>query len=90
MKRSTLYALFITASALASPAFAAGDNCDKNLQVVKDGIATFSAPTESEKNDLLDLQAKAQSAKDAGNEKDCVALTGQAIKILQDNSKSKS
>lgn len=90
MKRTTLSALFITASILAAPVFAAGNNCESNLATVNNGIATFSAPTENAKDNLVALRDKAVAAQKAGDEKACVGYTGQAMDILSKNAKTKN
>ncbi|WP_347906132.1 hypothetical protein [Pseudomonas purpurea] len=84
MKRTALAGLFITAAMLASPAFAADkDLCDLNLQKLEDSIATLPATSENTTNNIKTMQARAQAAKKAGNDKKCVDETTQALQRIQ-------
>jgi hypothetical protein len=86
MKRTTLTGLFITASLLAAPVFAADDLCAVNLQKIKDEqtISTPAKPAVSDTNTAT--LEKAQAAHAKGDEKTCITET---TKILSDIEKSK-
>jgi hypothetical protein len=89
MKRSVLAGLLITGALLASPAFAAEDLCDVNLQKVKDGITSAGTIGEPAQGELLAAQRAAQMAKDNGDDKACIAESQRAIQILADAQKGK-
>jgi hypothetical protein len=86
MKRTTLTGLFITASLLAAPVFAADDLCAVNLQKIKDEqtVATPSKPAVADTNEATLKKAMAAHAK--GDEKTCITET---TKILSDIEKTK-
>lgn len=89
MKRSALAGLFITAAMLASPVFAASDLCDVNLQKVQDGITTAGTIGEPAQGELMSAQRAAQTAKDNGDDKACIAESQRALQILADAQKAK-
>ena len=80
MKRA---ALLITATLLASPAFA-DDLCSTNLQKVDDAVKTTTNNTQAQEQ-AMRLQEKAAQAQTAGNTKECIAHTEKALKLLKDN-----
>jgi hypothetical protein len=88
MKRSVLFGLFVTASLLASPSFAAEkDLCAVNLQTIKD--AETQIPQEM--SDQVEASVK-QAQKDhaLGTKKgtdDCIAETNQTIQDIKDANK---
>lgn len=80
MKRTALTGLFLTAALLASPVFAADDLCDTNLQRIKDDLTTGA--TDMGDDTLMSLkeaQKEAMAAKEAGDNKKCIALTEKAL-----------
>jgi len=85
MKRTALLypAALLSATLMASPVFAA-DLCDANLQKIKDTLATEKATlSESLKNEVTDLQTKAEQAKAAGDDKKCTEVSAMAVKRLE-------
>ncbi|MNF70220.1 hypothetical protein D3C76_751840 [compost metagenome] len=83
MKRIALSGLLITAALLASPVFAADDECDSNLQAVKDDITAAGEIGEPIKSQLEALVVQAEKAHKAGNEKACTDATEKAADLLE-------
>jgi uncharacterized protein YggE len=85
MKRSVLFGLFVTASLLASPSFAAENTqCDVNLQTIANGKAQIP-PEMTDQVEASVKQAKADQAK--GTKEgidDCIAETNDIIKTITD------
>lgn len=90
MKRSVLLGLFVTASMLASPAFAdsTADLCQVNLKTIQNAKSQIQAPEINAQIEADVQQAKAAQAKntDAGT-KECISLTTQAIQKIQNSTK---
>jgi hypothetical protein len=88
MKRSVLFGLFVTASLLASPSFAAEkDQCAVNLQSIEDAQAQIPAELSDQVADSV-KQAKADHA--LGTKKgtdDCIGETNETIKMIKDANK---
>lgn len=85
MKRATVAGLFITASLLTSPVFAADDLCAINIEKIQNMKPTTSQnPDQTGKISAALAGAKASQAK--GDNEDCIARTG---KILNDLSNTK-
>ena len=88
MKRSVLFGLFVTASMLASPSFAAEkDQCAVNLQSIEDAQAQIPAELSDQVADSV-KQAKADHA--LGTKKgtdDCIGETNETIKMIKDANK---
>ncbi|MBK5352640.1 hypothetical protein JFU37_08975 [Pseudomonas sp. TH41] len=88
MKRSVLFGLFVTASLLASPSFAADkDLCAANLKTIENAKAQIPQEMADQVADSV-KQAKADHAK--GTKKgmdDCVAETNQTIQDLKNANK---
>jgi hypothetical protein len=81
MKRT---ALVFAAALMTSPVFAASDLCDVNLQKINDGMTTSSSTLgEPMKTQLSELKAEAEKAREAGDEKGCIAASGKALQMLR-------
>lgn len=87
MKRTVITGLFMTAALLASPAFAAEDLCEANLQKIDDQLASLGATSEEMVNSIKDQAKDARAAKAAHNDKDCIAITTKALQDLQNTTK---
>jgi hypothetical protein len=92
MKRSALAGLFITATMLASPVFAAAqeDLCQINLQKIKDAKVSTEAMSEQLSADVDASVQQATAEKAKGTEegtKNCISITTQAMQKLQNNTK---
>jgi hypothetical protein len=92
MKRSALAGLFITATMLASPVFAAAqeDLCQINLQKIKDAKVSTEVMSEQLSADIDASVQQATAEKAKGTEestKNCISITTQAIQKLQNNTK---
>ena len=88
MKRSVLFGLFVTASLLASPSFAAEkDQCAVNIQTIENAKAQIPQELADQVADSV-KKAKADHAKGTkqGTD-DCVAETNQTIQDLKNASK---
>jgi len=85
MKRTHLLypAALLSAALMASPAFAADNLCEANLQKIKDTLTTKQATlSESLKDEVTELQTKAEHAHHAKDEKGCVEATTSALQRL--------
>ncbi|KAA0968826.1 hypothetical protein [Pseudomonas sp. ANT_H12B] len=90
MKRTALAGLFICAALIAPSAFAAEDLCDTQLKGVENSLASSEAQSEGLKNDIDKLLKDAKAAKAKGTDagtKDCIELTSQAQKKIDDDQK---
>jgi hypothetical protein len=86
MKRTALLypAALLSAALMASPAFAADDLCVTNLQTIKDTLTTKGTTlAESTKTEVMELQATAEKAHSAGDNKKCAEVSAQAVTKLQ-------
>lgn len=84
MKRTALTGLFLTAALLGSPAFAADDLCDSNLQTLKDAqVSSGTNLAADTKMSVEENEKKALAAKAAGDEKKCIEITTKAITQLK-------
>lgn len=87
MKRTTLTGLFITATLLASPVFAAEDLCASNITKIENETATTTAANQSQ-TDTINAQLKeAKASQASGNTKDCITQTGKIISDLEKTKK---
>lgn len=86
MNRTTLSALFLTATFIAAPAFSA-DLCSANLQKIKDDVTSMKATSDASAKDIQKLQASATAAQAKGDDKTCIGDSTQALKIIDDNKK---
>lgn len=91
MKRSVLLGLFVTASMLASPSFAAGgsdDLCDTNIKTIENARTQVQGSDLEAKVEASIQQAKAHQALKSkeGTEK-CISETTQTIQEIQKVSK---
>ena len=86
MKRSVLLGLFVTASMLASPSFAAGqeDLCEANLQSIANSKTETMAPDLQARVQASVQQAKSHQALNTkeGTEK-CISETTQTLQEIQ-------
>jgi len=80
MKRT---ALVFAAALMTSPVFAASDLCDVNLQKIDDGMTTAPTLGEPMKSEVAELKAEAMKARDAGDEKACIAASGKALQMMK-------
>ncbi|NBA96527.1 hypothetical protein [Pseudomonas sp. R5(2019)] len=87
--RSAISGLFIASVLLASPVFAADDNCDAKLQTLKDGISQNPRVGEAKTDDLKAHQMAAKAARAKGDTATCVTESEKGIRILLDQQKSK-
>jgi hypothetical protein len=87
MNRSVLLGLFVTASLMASPSFAAEDLCAVNLKTIENGKAQIP-PEMADQVKASVEQAKADQAKGTkeGTD-DCIAETNDIIKAVSDSKK---
>lgn len=87
MNRSVLLGLFVAASVMASPSFAAEDLCAVNLKTIENGKAQIP-PEMADQVKASVKQAEADHAKGTkeGND-DCVAETNDIIKVVTDSKK---
>lgn len=87
MKRSVLFGLFVTASLMASPSFAADDLCASNLKTIEN----TKAQTPPEMADqVMDSVKKAQAHQAKGTKEgidDCIAETEQTIQQIKNANK---
>ena len=90
MKHSAMAGLFITAALLASPTFAADkDLCAANIQQISDFVDSAPAIPESSLNNVKDALEKSKTAQAAGNDKDCIEISGQMLEKIQQRSPTK-
>ncbi|MFL6534272.1 MAG: hypothetical protein ACJ8G8_13180 [Pseudomonas sp.] len=91
MKRSVLLGLFVTASMLASPSFAAGDSdslCDTNIKTIENAKTQVQGSDLEAKVEASVQQAKAhQAMKTEEGTKKCISETTQTIQEIQKVSK---
>ena len=86
MKRSVLFGLFVTASLMASPSFAAEDLCALNLKTIENA-KTQIPPDMTEQ--VMDSVKKAKADHAKGTKEgtdDCVAETTKTIQSIQKTS----
>jgi hypothetical protein len=90
MKRSALAGLLITATLLASPAYASNesDQCVMNLQAVNNKLASAATLDAATKGEAITKNERAKAAHAANNDKECVSLTQQALQDIQSHTKS--
>ncbi|UVJ41773.1 hypothetical protein NVV94_13720 [Pseudomonas sp. LS1212] len=84
MKRSIL---LVVAALVASPVFAADDLCTSNLASIKNTVSGGGNVSVDTKQDVMELQKEAETAKAAGDEKKCIDATNKAMKIIEDAKK---
>jgi hypothetical protein len=91
MKRSVLLGLFVTASMLASPSFAAGDSdslCDTNIKTIENAKTQVQGSESQSKIEASLQQAKAaQALKTEEGTKKCISETTQTIQEMQKTNK---
>ncbi|MGF6486276.1 hypothetical protein [Pseudomonas frederiksbergensis] len=86
MKRSVLLGLFVTASMLASPSFAAEDLCAVNLKTIEN--AKSQTPPEMT-DQVMESVTKAKADHAKGTKEgtdDCIAETTKTIQAIQKSS----
>ncbi|MCY1281760.1 hypothetical protein D9M68_375810 [compost metagenome] len=79
MKRTFL---FLAAALMVSPAFAAGDLCDANLQKIDDSLKTETNNTTLDQR-IGALRDKAAQEQAAGDTKACISTTTEALTMLE-------
>ncbi|MBZ9782551.1 hypothetical protein K9857_13485 [Pseudomonas sp. REP124] len=80
MKRTVFAGMFICTAMLASPVFASDhDLCTIKLQELRDKVTTLPATSENTTMDVKRLQASAEAANAANDDKRCIAEATQAI-----------
>ncbi|RON25979.1 MULTISPECIES: hypothetical protein [Pseudomonas] len=87
MKRSVLLGMFVTASMLASPSFAAEDLCAVNLKTIEN--AKSQTPPEMT-DQVMESVTKAKADQAKGTKEgtdDCIAETEQTIQQLKNANK---
>ena len=87
MKRSVLFGLFVTASLMTSPSFAADDLCASNLKTIENAKA--QTPPEMA-DQVMDSVKKAQAHQAKGTKEgidDCIAETEQTIQQIKNANK---
>ena len=85
MKRSALAGLLVTATMLASPAYASNesDQCVMNLQAVNSKLASAPTLDAATKGVVITKNEQAKAAHTANNDRECVSLTQQALQDIQ-------
>jgi hypothetical protein len=90
MKHSAMAGLFITAALLASPVFAADkDLCAANIQQISDFVDSAPSLPENSLDNVKAALEKSKAAQAAGNDKDCIEISGQMLEKIQQRSPTK-
>ncbi|NUT75575.1 hypothetical protein HNO86_11010 [Pseudomonas sp. C1C7] len=81
MKRTVFTGMFICAAILASPVHASSDHdlCTIKLQELKDKVTTLPATSENTTMEVKRMQASAEAANAANDDKKCITEATQAI-----------
>jgi outer membrane murein-binding lipoprotein Lpp len=81
MKRTVFAGMFICAAMLASPVFAAGEHdlCTLKLQELRDKVTTLPATSENTTMEVKRMQASAEAANAANDDKKCITEATQAL-----------
>ncbi|MEO6677703.1 MAG: hypothetical protein ABIO21_10030 [Pseudomonas sp.] len=80
MKRTALAGLFICATMLASPVFAADNSlCSTKLQELRDKVTSLPATSENTTMDIKRMQASAEAAAAKHDDDKCVTEATQAL-----------
>jgi hypothetical protein len=80
MKRTVFAGMFICATMLASPVFAADhDLCTIKLQELRDKVVTLPATSENTATEVRRMQASAEAANAANDDKKCITEATQAL-----------
>ncbi|VVQ02833.1 hypothetical protein PS910_03973 [Pseudomonas fluorescens] len=87
MKGTALSALFVAATLLASPVFAAEDLCAINMQKINDQMATTGTTSEGLDKAVTEHVDKAKAAQAAGDKKECIAITSKVLERLEKTEK---
>lgn len=80
-------ALIFATTLIASPVFAADDQCSLNMQELDDKLTTNVTLGEPLKTQVEDLKTQAATAQQAGKTEDCASAANQALMLLQKNDK---
>ena len=84
MKRSVM---FLLASLVATPLFAADDLCTVNLKKLSDYKATASTLGQPLLDQIRDTRIEAQKAQAAGDTQKCINLTNKALQDVVNTQK---
>ncbi|VVQ05280.1 hypothetical protein PS918_04583 [Pseudomonas fluorescens] len=80
MKRTVFAGMLICTAMLASPAFAADhDLCTIKLQELRDKVTTLPATSENTSMEVKRMQASAEAANAANDDKRCITEATQAL-----------
>lgn len=80
MKRTVFAGMFVCAAMLASPVFAADrDLCTIKLQELRDKVTTLPATSENTTMEVKRMQASAEAASAANDDKKCITEATQAL-----------
>ncbi|WP_433736358.1 hypothetical protein [Pseudomonas putida] len=81
MKRTAFAGVFICAALLASPVFAAGEHdlCTIKLQELRDKVASLPATPENATMEVKRMQASAEAANSANDDRKCITEATQAL-----------
>jgi len=89
MKRSVFSGLILSA-ALLSPSVFAADLCEVNLQKIENSKTVVTTLGEPATGQFDDAVKQAKAAQSAGNEKECIAHTTDALKLITDAQRTKN
>ncbi|MCU1762409.1 hypothetical protein NTD84_22155 [Pseudomonas sp. 14P_8.1_Bac3] len=87
MKRSVLLGLFVTASLLASPSFAAEDLCAVNLKTIDNAKAQTPPEMSDQVMESVRLAKEDQAKGTSEGTKDCIAETEKTIQDIKNANK---
>jgi len=80
MKRTVFAGMFICTAMLANPVFAADhDLCTIKLQELRDKVTTLPATSENTTMEVKRMQASAEAANAANDDKKCITEATQAL-----------
>ncbi|PQP05604.1 hypothetical protein C5612_02910 [Pseudomonas frederiksbergensis] len=90
MKRSALAGLLITATMLASSAYASNDSdqCVMKLQEVNSKLSSATTLDAATKGAVVTKAEQAKAAHASNNDRECVSLTQQALQDIQSHMNS--
>ncbi|MCW8278302.1 hypothetical protein IMF27_24255 [Pseudomonas sp. PCH199] len=80
MKRTVFAGMFICAAVVASPVFGADhDLCTIKLQELRDKVSSLPATSENTTMDIKRMQASAEAARAADDDRKCITEATQAL-----------
>lgn len=80
-------ALIFATTLIASPVFAAGDQCSLNMQKLDDELTTNTTLGEPLKSQVEELKTQAMTAQQAGKSEECATAANQALMLLENTEK---